>query len=133
MVSYALNSDRGRPDSRAPRQDRMSALANKRCKPCEGNVTPLEPRRARELLAEVAGWRIDAEGSGINREFQFRDFHETMAFINALAWVSNQQGHHPDFEAGWGYCRVRFTTHAIGGLSENDFICASRINALRGG
>ena len=61
---------------------------------------------------------------------KFKDYYETMAFVNATAWISHQEGHHPDLEVGYSQCRVRYTTHAIGGLSENDFICAAKIDRL---
>lgn len=108
----------------------LSSLDKKKCQPCEGGVEPLAGERATGLLAQVPGWRIDADGKAIFRQYQFPDFDATMLFVNGLAWVANQQEHHPDFEAGFGHCRVSFTTHAIGGLSENDFICAARLNAL---
>jgi 4a-hydroxytetrahydrobiopterin dehydratase len=108
----------------------LSQLQDKNCKPCEGGVDPLDPVRARNLLHQVQGWTLGEDCRSIEREFSFRDFSWAVAFINAMAWVANQQGHHPDFAAGYDHCHVSFTTHAIGGLSENDFICAARINSL---
>ncbi len=105
-------------------------LADKHCVPCEGGTEPLSAARAGQLLAQVPGWQLAADGQSIRREFSFKGFYKTMAFINAMAWIANQEGHHPDFSAGFNYCHVTFTTHAIGGLSENDFICAARVNAL---
>ena len=69
-------------------------------------------------------------GRYILRKFKFDNFLRTCSFINAMAWIAEQQGHHPDFSAGYNYCEVRYTTHAINGLSENDFICGARINEL---
>jgi 4a-hydroxytetrahydrobiopterin dehydratase len=69
-------------------------------------------------------------GNQLRREFQFPDYHRTMAFVNAVAWVAHSQDHHPDLEVSYSRCVVRFNTHTVGGLSENDFICAARINAL---
>ncbi len=108
----------------------MSSLETKQCKPCEGGMDPLSSAHAAILLDQVSGWDMCQDGRAIRRNFQFKGFHSTMSFVNALAWIANQQGHHPDFDAGYDTCRVTFTTHAISGLSENDFICASRINAL---
>lgn len=108
----------------------LNKLSEQRCKPCEGGTTPLPRERVSRYLEQVPGWQVSEDGLSIRRRFEFRGFYRTMSFINALAWVANQQGHHPDFSAGYGYCEVSFTTHAINGLSENDFICASRINAL---
>lgn len=108
----------------------MGGLANRHCKPCEGGAEPLDEARVHRLLDQVPGWSLSPDGKGIRRRFEFKGFFRTMAFINALAWVAHRQGHHPDFNAGYNACEVLFTTHAIGGLSENDFICASRVNAL---
>ena len=73
---------------------------------------------------------MSVDGSNIQREFRFIDFYRTMSFVNALAHIANIEDHHPDLELGWGYCRVRYTTHAIRGLSENDFICAAKLDAI---
>lgn len=90
----------------------------------------MERKAAEEMLREVEGWSLSEDGKMISRRFEFRGFYRTMAFINAMAWVVNNEGHHPDFSAGYNYCEVGFTTHAIDGLSENDFICAAKLNAL---
>ena len=108
----------------------MEKLLEKRCKPCEGGVDPLSRDRVNRYLEQVPGWQLSADQKSIARKFEFKGFFRTMSFINALAWIANQQDHHPDFSAGYNYCKVNFTTHAIDGLSENDFICASRVNAL---
>jgi 4a-hydroxytetrahydrobiopterin dehydratase len=105
-------------------------LTNRHCQPCEGGVAPLGLAEAEILLAETPAWEISAENNSISRQFTFKNFHETMSFINAMAWIANQEDHHPDFSAGYKHCLVSYTTHAIGGLSENDFICAAKIDAL---
>ena len=105
-------------------------LTTRHCVPCEGGVAPMERGQAEELLAEIDGWELSGDGKMISRRFEFRGFFRTMSFINAMAWVVNNEGHHPDFSAGYNYCEVGFSTHAIDGLSENDFICAAKINAL---
>ena len=105
-------------------------LGSKHCVPCEGGATPMDQDKARRLLTELPGWTLSADGKMISRRFEFKGFYRTMAFINAMAWIVNRENHHPDFSAGYGHCQVGFTTHAIGGLSENDFICAARISAL---
>jgi 4a-hydroxytetrahydrobiopterin dehydratase len=105
-------------------------LTDKSCKPCEGGVEPLSQAQAETLMTQTEGWVLSDNGKIITRRFQFRDFYQTMAFINAMAWVANTEDHHPDFSAGYNSCEVGYTTHAIGGLSENDFICAAKINAL---
>lgn len=107
-------------------------LSERHCVPCEGDVAPMERGQAEKLLAELEDWELSEDGKVISRRFEFRGFFRTMSFINAMAWVVNNEGHHPDFSAGYNYCEVGFTTHAIDGLSENDFICAAKINALLG-
>jgi 4a-hydroxytetrahydrobiopterin dehydratase len=108
-----------------------SALAARKCKPCEGGVAPLGRDEARKLLGVLAdGWQLAEDGRAIHRSFAFRDFYRTMSFTNALAHIANIEDHHPDLEVGYNYCRVRFTTHAIKGLSENDFICAAKIDGI---
>jgi 4a-hydroxytetrahydrobiopterin dehydratase len=109
----------------------MTALAARRCKPCEGGIPPLTPEQATALLAQVSSaWVLTDEARAIRREFAFRDFYRTMSFVNALAHLANIEDHHPDLEVGYNYCRVRFTTHAIGGLSENDFVCAAKVDLI---
>ena len=108
----------------------MSNLKNKHCKPCEGGVCALDERHSVLHLDQIPGWELAEDKSSIVRTIRFKDFLETISFINAMAYMSEQQGHHPDFSAGYNYCEVRYTTHAIGGLSENDFICAAKINDL---
>jgi len=100
------------------------------CKPCEGGVEPLAFDQVSTEIDKLPGWRLGADGKSIVRKFRFPDFHRTMAFVNALAAMAEKQGHHPDFCAGYGYCEVRYTTHAIGGLSTNDLICAALTNQL---
>ena len=109
----------------------MTDLAERRCVPCEGGVAPLTRIAAEEVLQRLdEGWQLSVDGSNIQREFRFIDFYRTMSFVNALAHIANIEDHHPDLELGWGYCRVRYTTHAIRGLSENDFICAAKLDAI---
>jgi 4a-hydroxytetrahydrobiopterin dehydratase len=108
----------------------MSDLAARRCKPCEGGMAPLSPAQAQELLRQVSGWTLAADAKTLRREFVFRDFYRTMSFVNALAHVANIEDHHPDLEVGYNYCHVTYTTHAVGGLSENDFVCAAKIDLI---
>jgi len=106
-------------------------LAQKKCKPCEGGVAPLGRAEATQLLGSLGkGWQLSEEGRALRREFAFRDFYRTMSFVNALAHIANIEDHHPDLEVGYNYCRVRYSTHAIGGLSENDFICAAKLDRI---
>lgn len=109
----------------------MSELAAKTCLPCEGGVKPMSADEAGQLLARLHGdWSLSEDGTEIRRDFRFKGFYRTMGFVNAVAWIANQENHHPDLEVGWGHCLVKFSTHAINGLSENDFICAAKVDAL---
>ena len=105
-------------------------LTDKHCVPCEGGVDAIEREAAEQLLGDVPGWELSEDGKMISRRFEFKGFFRTVSFINAMAWVVNNENHHPDFSAGYNYCEVGFTTHAIDGLSENDFICAAKVSAL---
>ena len=106
----------------------MEELAKRKCKPCEGGTAPYTPAQANEMLAQLKGWII--EDRKLVKLYPFRNYHETMAFVNALAWISHREDHHPDLRVGYNQCRVESSTHAIGGLSENDFICAAKADAL---
>jgi len=109
----------------------MTELALRKCKPCEGGIPPLTASEAQRLLAQVSGgWELRDNAQAIRREFRFRDFYRTMSFVNALAHIANIEDHHPDLEVGYNYCRVSFTTHAVRGLSENDFVCAAKIDLI---
>jgi 4a-hydroxytetrahydrobiopterin dehydratase len=109
----------------------MTELNEQRCLPCEGGVAPLTAAEAAKYRGQVHGdWKLDADAKAIRREFRFKDFYRTMSFVNALAHVANIEDHHPDLEVGYGYCRVVYSTHAIKGLSANDFICAAKIDRI---
>lgn len=108
----------------------MSDLARKKCAPCEGGVAPLTDAQIGPLLKGLDGW--SREGNTITKTLHFKNYWETMAFVNATAWVSHREDHHPDLAVGYNQCKVTYVTHAIGGLSENDFICAAKIDALLG-
>ncbi|HVV69511.1 MAG TPA: 4a-hydroxytetrahydrobiopterin dehydratase [Gammaproteobacteria bacterium] len=110
----------------------MADLTQKKCLPCEGGVAPLTLSEANNLLGQVLGWQLDSTGQVISRDFTFKNFYQVMAFVNAVAWLAHQENHHPDLEVGYQHCLVRYSTHAIGGLSENDFICAAKVNGLFG-
>lgn len=110
----------------------MTDLTSKTCKPCEGGIPALQPEDVTRLLGEIEGWELDGNGRRIRRAFRFRDYFETMAFVNAVAWMAQRENHHPDLEVGFDRCLVNYTTHAISGLSENDFICAAKVNRILG-
>ncbi|KAF0218338.1 MAG: 4a-hydroxytetrahydrobiopterin [Geobacteraceae bacterium] len=103
-------------------------LAKRSCKPCEGGTPPLKIEEIGAYLKNLAGWEYVA--GEIEKTYEFKNYYQTMAFVNAIAWVSHRQDHHPDLEVSYRRCRVRYSTHAIGGMSENDFICAAKIEAL---
>ena len=107
----------------------MNELARKKCKPCEGGIDPLSAEQVRPMLKGLEGWTLEAGGM-IAKTYKFANYFETMAFVNAAAWVSHREDHHPDMVVKWGECRVSYLTHAINGLSENDFICAAKLDAL---
>lgn len=110
----------------------MEDLQSKRCLACEAGVRPFTAKDTQEYLARVKGWEADADNTTITRKFTFKGFAKTIAFVNAIAWIAHQENHHPDIEFGYNYCTVKYTTHAIKGLSENDFICAAKVDALEG-
>jgi len=93
-------------------------------------ATKLDSARIEALLAEVPGYKLGEGRERISKDYKFADFYETIAFVNALAYIANQEDHHPDLAVSYNKCSVTFTTHDAGGLTENDFICAARINAL---
>ena len=106
----------------------MNEFAKKRCKPCEGGVAPYDAAQTKEMLKQLKAWIV--EDGKLVKLYPFRNYYETMAFVNALAWISHREDHHPDLQVGYNKCRVEYLTHAIGGLSENDFICAAKCDAL---
>ncbi len=108
--------------------DKGKNLAERHCKPCEGGTPPLTEEEVGRLSLGLDGWEY-GEGR-IGKTFHFKNYYRTMAFVNATAWVSHRENHHPDLEVGYNTCRVTYRTHAIDGLSENDFICAARVDAL---
>ncbi len=109
----------------------MTDLGTKTCVPCEGGVAPLDAAQARDLLKQLhADWSLSAEAKSLHRAYKVRDFFRTMSFVNAVAHIANLEDHHPDLEIGYNYCRITYATHSIGGLSENDFICAAKIDRL---
>lgn len=109
----------------------MSELAAKQCKPCEGGVAPLSAAEAQQLAKEIhSDWQISDEGLEISRTCEFPAYSRSLGFANAVAWIAITQGHHPDITLSYSRCVVSWTTHAIGGLSDNDFICAAKVDAL---
>jgi len=108
----------------------LQQLANEHCQPRKGAEHAIAGARAQELLHALSGWTLAADGKGISKDFKFDDFHRTIGFVNALAYFANREDHHPDLEVGYGHCRVYWSTHDVGGLSLNDFICAAKTEQL---
>ncbi len=105
-----------------------NALSNRHC---QANTSLLNEDVAKALMGEVhTEWSSIEDGKVIQRTFRFKNYYQTIAFVNALAWVAHAEDHHPDLEVGYNRCTVNYSTHSVGGLSENDFICAARIDAL---
>lgn len=109
----------------------MNDLSSQNCKPCEGGVRPFSADEASEMVEQLhEDWQLNDPSNEISRAFKFKNYYQTIAFVNAVAWIAHQQDHHPDLEVAYNRCLVRYSTHAIGGLSENDFICAAKVDAL---
>lgn len=106
------------------------SLSRKTCVPCKGGVDPLTLEQARALLAQAPGWSLVHDGRRLQRRFEFKNFARALAFVNRVGEIAEQEGHHPDIQFGWGYATVEFYTHKIGGLHENDFIMAAKLNEI---
>ena len=111
--------------------DRTS-LAHAHCSPRRGHEHRLTEASIRELMPQLSGWTVAEDGHALSKIFSFSDYYRTMAFVNALAHVAHVEDHHPDLSVHYDRCVVRFSTHDVGGLSENDFICAAKADALAG-
>lgn len=108
----------------------MTDLATKRCAPCTESTPRVSPEEVKRLIAGLPGYSADLLVGSISKAYEFADFYETIAFVNAIAFIANREDHHPDLAVSYNRCSVTYSTHAIGGLSENDFICAAKIEAL---
>ena len=108
-----------------------SDLSSRHCESCEGIGIALTAEQVHHLMPQLkSGWQASHDHKEIKKSFSFKNFYETMAFVNALAWIANLENHHPDLEVGYNYCHVHFMTHALKGLSHNDFICAAKVDNL---
>ncbi len=107
-----------------------TGLTQKHCLPCEGGVPTLTKSEVSKALKELPQWQMRKDGKEIFRDYKFKNYYETMAFVNAVAWMAHQENHHPDLEVGYNHCLVRYSTHAIDGISENDLICAAKVSAI---
>jgi 4a-hydroxytetrahydrobiopterin dehydratase len=105
-------------------------LASKSCVPCRGGIAPLTREQAEEFLAKAPGWSLEENGTRLTRRFEFEDFRKAIAFVNRVADVAEEQGHHPDIAIHWNKVDLVLWTHKIGGLHENDFILAAKVDRL---
>ena len=108
----------------------MTNLHDKKCVPCEGGVAKMDKQQVTNYLKLVPKWSVNSDNTIISRKFDFKGYYKTISFVNAIAWLANQENHHPDLEVSYNFCLVKFTTHAINGLSDNDFICAAKVDKL---
>lgn len=108
-----------------------SDLSSRHCEACEGIGAALTAEQISNLMPQLAAdWQVSSNHQSIKKSFSFKNFFETMAFVNAIAWIANVENHHPDLEIGYNYCHIRFMTHALKGLTHNDFICAAKVDQL---
>ncbi|PJD91413.1 MAG: 4a-hydroxytetrahydrobiopterin dehydratase [Legionella sp.] len=108
-----------------------SSLITKHCESCEGIGEALKQEQITQLMPQLAkDWKVTEDHRQIKKSCSFSDFYETMAFVNAVAWIANRENHHPDLEIGYNYCHISLMTHALQGLSLNDFICAAKFDQL---
>jgi len=110
--------------------NKAADLSSRKCKPCETGMPPLSQPGIDGLLPQLEGWK--QYDHLISKTYRFNDYYQTMAFVNMVAWVSHREDHHPELVVNYNSCHVEYTTHSIRGLSENDFICAAKIDALSG-
>jgi 4a-hydroxytetrahydrobiopterin dehydratase len=103
-------------------------LSKKRCVPCEGNIKKFSNKVIKNYLKKIKNWKY--KNNKIYKEFKFKDFKETLKFVNKVSNISEKEGHHPNIYFTWGKCKIEVYTHAINGLSENDFILAAKIDEL---
>ena len=111
----------------------MNDLINKKCIPCEGGVSPLDLSEIHKYQKKVDGWDVKPNEKKIfflEKEFKFKNFLDRQNFVNEVGNISENEGHHPDITFGWGYAKIKITTHAIEGLTENDFILAAKIDKM---
>ena len=109
----------------------MKNLLKKKCIPCEGGAMPLRVEEAQEYLKELPDWILDSKGKKISKEFKFQDFVGAMDFVGKIADIAEKEGHHPDIHVFYNKVLLELSTHAIGGLSENDFIIAAKIDVSK--
>lgn len=107
----------------------MSELSQQSCSPVNKDSSPLSEQQINDYLQQIPGWNQSGP-QHIQRTFTFKDYYQTIAFVNAVAWIVHQDDHHPDIQVSYNKCIVTFSTHSVNGLTVNDFICAAKINQL---
>jgi 4a-hydroxytetrahydrobiopterin dehydratase len=107
----------------------MAELAERQCVPCRGGVPPLAGEQIEKLLTQLEGWQV-INGHHLLKEYRFKDFRESLQFVNRIGGLAEEQGHHPDICFGWGKAEVTIWTHKIDGLTESDFVLAAKIDRL---
>ncbi len=105
-------------------------LVNQKCVPCEGGTQSLTPDEIKPYIENIKDWDLDGNGKRIKKDFKFKDFKEALSFVNKVGEIAESESHHPDIELGYGKVKIELSTHAIGGLSVNDFISAAKIDQL---
>ena len=133
MVERLVANEKVEGSTPFARSKFMSDLLNKKCVPCEGGVIPFDISEIHKYQKKVDGWSLiknQEEIFFLEKEFKFKDFLESQNFVNQVGKISEEEGHHPDIMFGWGYAKIKITTHAIKGLSENDFILAAKIDKI---
>mgnify|MGYP006137287159 FL=1 len=111
----------------------MSDLLKKKCEPCEGGVMPFDISEIHKYQKKVDGWNViknEKDVFFLEKSFKFKNFKDSQDFVNYVGKISEKEGHHPDITFGWGYAKISITTHAIEGLSQNDFILAAKIDQI---
>jgi 4a-hydroxytetrahydrobiopterin dehydratase len=108
----------------------MTELTSHRCSACTADTPRLSPDEVSRLLPQVEGYALEADTRGIFRAYRFKNYYETMAFVNAVAWIAHLEDHHPELQVSYAGVRVHYSTHATDGLSMNDFICAAKVERL---
>lgn len=109
----------------------MIALREQHCQPIPQGQAALAPPAIAELQAQLAQWTVETNPPAITREFRFKNYYATQAFVNAVIWIAHHEDHHPDIRFSYNRCHIRYSTHSVAGLSRNDFICAAKIDALQ--
>ena len=133
MVERLVANEKVEGSTPFARSKFMSDLLDKKCVPCEGGVIPFDISEIHKYQKKVDGWSLiknQEEIFFLEKEFKFKDFLESQNFVNQVGKISEEEGHHPEILFGWGYAKINITTHAIKGLSENDFILAAKIDKI---